>query len=590
MAPVELKGGIPWRHPRVALSTIILLLMMLVAFSVHHKVEEQVKSGVRDALQTVLNTNHQLVTMWSSFRLRRDSALARSPMLVERVRSLQAASTLRPEEYSTQLELLRLEMSLHLEMSEDLDFFLLSADGVIQASSQNQPIGEEFFLVSQQPSSLQSLLSKKGHFIPATTIPYKLPDPSGDRRSGLVAPMLVVPVVEESGNIVASLIFVVNTSAALTRMVQLGRIGESGETYAVSREGVLVTESRFPDDLYRAGLVKQGALGQMSVRVTDPGVDLTEEGGKESAMPNDLRPLTMMASKVTLGQSGYSLTPYRDYRGVLVLGAWLWDDKLGLGFATEIDIREAMAPYRRAELLLIGAFVILVVLTVLAQMMISAIERRSRRDLIAAHNRLEQEVEDRTAALTDAKQKLEQANRELQGMATTDVLTGLANRRHFDQVITTQWRRCSREGQSLGLLLFDIDYFKDYNDRNGHLAGDECLAQLGGMLNSLKIARRPGDLIARYGGEEFVVILSNCTEEYAEDIAQQLCSATRLMAIPHHRPTPMSSVTISVGYAVEHKLRNSSVEELLERADKALYAAKSAGRNRTCGESAPKAS
>ncbi|MFD2262584.1 diguanylate cyclase domain-containing protein [Lacibacterium aquatile] len=170
-------------------------------------------------------------------------------------------------------------------------------------------------------------------------------------------------------------------------------------------------------------------------------------------------------------------------------------------------------------------------------------------------------------------------NSALERMAFVDALTGIANRRQFDQRLEAEWNRAYRDGRPLALILLDIDHFKRFNDRYGHPAGDECLRRVAWAINSC--TRRPGDLAARYGGEEFAVILPNSDLPGAMAIAEKISQAVRAMGLKHENGTSAGIVTVSAGVA---SLRPSGVGAtiagLKSMADAALYDAKEHGRDR----------
>ncbi|MDJ1171579.1 diguanylate cyclase [Roseofilum sp. BLCC_M154] len=174
-------------------------------------------------------------------------------------------------------------------------------------------------------------------------------------------------------------------------------------------------------------------------------------------------------------------------------------------------------------------------------------------------------------------QQLEKANQELYGLATSDGLTQLANRRHFDQSLHQEWQRLTREKQPLSLILCDIDFFKRYNDTYGHQAGDDCLKQVAITLK--KVVKRPADLVARYGGEEFVVMLPNTPASGAISMAQAIQKQVQALQILHHNSSASSVVTLSLGIATSIPCREMEPLGLLKSADEALYQAKAQGRN-----------
>ena len=178
------------------------------------------------------------------------------------------------------------------------------------------------------------------------------------------------------------------------------------------------------------------------------------------------------------------------------------------------------------------------------------------------------------------RQQLEENQRlqeELRELTITDALTGLHNRRHFDTVSVTEWERARRDHKPLAVLFIDVDYFKSYNDCHGHRVGDDCLARIGKAVGQL--LQRPTDVAARYGGDEFVALLPATDIDGALEVAQRILGAIAALDIPHDA-SPFGRVTSSIGVAQVVPGPDDTCEVLLERADRALYAAKQAGRNR----------
>lgn len=166
----------------------------------------------------------------------------------------------------------------------------------------------------------------------------------------------------------------------------------------------------------------------------------------------------------------------------------------------------------------------------------------------------------------------------LASLAATDALTGLANRRAFDERLADEWARARRDGTQLSLLLIDVDHFKKFNDQYGHLAGDGCLRALGRILSA--VARRPADLAARYGGEEFAVLLPNTGPDGCAEIGEGIRQALHDLAMVHAQNPPSRLVTVSVGAATSVPSQASDSSTLVAAADRALYAAKDSGRDR----------
>ncbi|MBH8565406.1 PleD family two-component system response regulator [Nostoc sp. CENA67] len=174
--------------------------------------------------------------------------------------------------------------------------------------------------------------------------------------------------------------------------------------------------------------------------------------------------------------------------------------------------------------------------------------------------------------------QLEAANLALQHLANVDALTGLANRRRFDDYLNTQWINLAQEGSPLSLILCDIDFFKFYNDQYGHPAGDECIQKVGAILS--RKAQKHQDLVARYGGEEFAVIMPYTPSSGAVYVAKTIQTGVRNLQIAHRGSAVSQYVTLSMGVATLIPTWESSPSNLIVAADKALYQAKAEGRNR----------
>ncbi len=172
--------------------------------------------------------------------------------------------------------------------------------------------------------------------------------------------------------------------------------------------------------------------------------------------------------------------------------------------------------------------------------------------------------------------ELNEANRKLEMLSRTDALTGVANRRYMDDYLDQEWLRAIRSNSSISFILIDIDYFKLYNDNYGHQMGDECLKKVAERLET--VARRPGDLVVRYGGEELALVLTDT--ENAESVANDCRRSIEELGISHELSKISDVVTISVGYCTVAPKKGTDPSWVIESADKALYKAKKAGRNK----------
>jgi len=188
---------------------------------------------------------------------------------------------------------------------------------------------------------------------------------------------------------------------------------------------------------------------------------------------------------------------------------------------------------------------------------------------------------------------LNEANAKLDKVSRSDALTGLFNRRHFNEYLALTWQRARLANEPVTLLMLDVDHFKAFNDHYGHQAGDECLKHIATALT--QYLRKPGDLTARYGGEEFVAVLHPTSPDEAHDIAQRVRRIIEDLRMRHERSSVAPVVTVSIGIGVclpdSNGSSEMSPEQLIDLADKALYIAKNEGRNRvhmlTSGDSVP---
>ncbi|MFC3533318.1 diguanylate cyclase [Vogesella facilis] len=221
----------------------------------------------------------------------------------------------------------------------------------------------------------------------------------------------------------------------------------------------------------------------------------------------------------------------------------------------------------------VAGYLVLVLFSVLGLLVVHG----RRRELKAIALRNERTLREKNRALEAANQLLEAQRTQLQSMAFMDGLTGIANRRHFDEALSREWQHCRRKQLPLSLLVLDLDHFKQLNDHYGHQAGDTCLQQVAQVLQ-LELFRAH-DLAARYGGEEFVCLLPECELEEARLKAEQIRMAIEACAIPNATANAAGILTASIGVACRIPQPTDNAEALISHADTALYRAKAAGRN-----------
>jgi len=200
-------------------------------------------------------------------------------------------------------------------------------------------------------------------------------------------------------------------------------------------------------------------------------------------------------------------------------------------------------------------------------------------ELEEANRKLKEYSEHLKDMVAKRTKELEEANRKLERRANIDGLTHIANRRYMDEYLQKHWNRLKREKKPLALIMADIDHFKGFNDTYGHQEGDECLKTIARILDEK--TRRSDDLAARYGGEEFAVLLPGTGIEAAMDMAEDIRREVESLKIPNEKNTASPFVTISLGVTAGIPGENGTPDELIERADEALYVAKKE-RGRNC--------
>lgn len=208
-------------------------------------------------------------------------------------------------------------------------------------------------------------------------------------------------------------------------------------------------------------------------------------------------------------------------------------------------------------------------------------KEEAQRDVLMAQQHLVEHLQSSErlleARVAERTAELHALNRKFETLSITDALTGIANRRHFDDTLASEWERASRLNQPLAIGLLDVDWFKKYNDHYGHQAGDDCLRTVATVFAATVC--RTGDVVARYGGEEFVFIAPATDGEHALRIAEKVCAALHALALPHAL-SDYGCVTASIGVAALIPREGDTAEMLLKAADEVLYHAKEQGRNR----------
>ncbi len=318
--------------------------------------EQRARRDTHDAILTVLNTTGQAVIAW--FGEREDEARLWASLDPVRLASLRLIDTPREDQAANLAALESVYATLDTLMAGKSfeGFTLMALDGEILASGPEKPSNEDDvwdvesfggFNRDILDSVLAAGTGRSALAFPPGFVQNVLSSPTQVRLflpetfSGLSFESIVAGtgIADDAGKTRMILAFHIDPEQDYSKILQRGRIGESGETYAINRHGQLISESRFDEGLILIGLINENERSILNIDARDPGVNLTK--GKTSSLSREEQPLTLMARSATAKQTGNDMLGYNDYRGVPVVGAWIWDDSYGLGITTEMDVAEA---------------------------------------------------------------------------------------------------------------------------------------------------------------------------------------------------------------------------------------------------------
>jgi signal transduction histidine kinase len=333
---------VPWPHlPMLA----IFLFMSIVPFLVHNEVAAQHRQAVASTLETILATTHEALRIWGQDRKRDVSIWADQSDVREAVRrQLAVPRVVTPLRQSAVLFAASLDA-----VSRRLGFVgadVIAPDGVHIASTRPEAVGTSELVRFDHQTISSALAGAVALGLPFR--PTDLDPQSMDRSPSMI---VAAPVLDDEQKVIAALVFRIDPSLEFSKIMRLGRVSDTGETYAFDSRARLLTHSRFDEQLRATGLVSPGEEAILAIEIRDPGGDLVK--GYRPRIGRADQPLTRMAQSAVNGHSGVDVDGYRDYRGAPVVGAWLWDPDLGLGLTSEIDKADAFAMLHATQRLML---------------------------------------------------------------------------------------------------------------------------------------------------------------------------------------------------------------------------------------------
>ncbi|MGD8882843.1 MAG: PAS domain S-box protein, partial [Desulfobacterales bacterium] len=386
------------------LAGCFMVLVVVLALFALDKIKKKIQTDVGDALQIVLHTTQESLNLWVESNKLYLSQLAKDPRLISLAeRQLSVPGNKNALLKSDALQELRAFFQQRRDQFGQAGFFIISPDFINIASMRDGNIGAKNLIANQALDLINRAFQGEAVLVPPIWSGIPLSPSSEGKSSSSPTMFFTAPIKNRQGNVIAVVAQRVDPSRNFTRLIQLGRIGKTGETYAFGQFGKLLSESRFDEDLLKIGLIKEGQKSILAVSVRDPGGDMTK--GFTPPVPRYQQPLTLMAREATQGKAGLNVSGYRDYRGVRAYGAWLWDDKLGIGLATEIDEADALGPYYTTRTVILTVLGITVLLALGSLVFAVVIEERASRTLQKSHDELEIRVEERTAELSESEER-----------------------------------------------------------------------------------------------------------------------------------------------------------------------------------------
>ncbi|MHC5067571.1 MAG: transporter substrate-binding domain-containing protein, partial [Planctomycetota bacterium] len=381
------------RRSLLIFNSLLVTLVSMLAWWALNSIHSKTRDNLGTSLDVVLNATHDSLTLWANAHQRSLTELCAQPGMITAVNQFTTNRTAATSAVTTLF-------SHHSTSADIISYDLIAVDGSILASTDTDRVGHRSPLIGQRHQRWQRCLSKlEATFVP----PYHI-----NQQAAL---SFIAPILTPERQILAVIAMHLDPADTFSRINRQGQLGASGETYAFDRDGRLLSESRFTTGLQQSGLIADDDSSILTTWVRDPGTNLIDDQERQGQITNTSWPLTTMAHAAINTGAGHDLVGYRDYRGVTVLGAWLWDHQLDIGLATEIDHNEGYQVYQHAKRVVIAVLCAIVILALAYPLSVILMSDRANRALLQAHSQLEERVAQRTVELSHAKEAAESANK-----------------------------------------------------------------------------------------------------------------------------------------------------------------------------------
>jgi len=377
------------------LFVLFTIILMITLWVLEYNKHEIVK-GRQLELVSVLDTTNKRINIWIEQHKIYLEHLTRHPELISLTEKLLNVKA-KPEVLRTSSELREIRSFLTDKRNSfgEKRFLIINSERISIGSMQDANLGTPDYIAVSQPGLIDRVFQGEVIFMPSIQS-GRVTNSKPDKTGNISTMFFAAPIRNREGKVIAVLAQLIEPSLDFSKLFTFGRIGHTGETYAFNRQGRLLSESRFTKELRASGLIGKKQKSSLAIEVRDPGGNILT--GYRPAVTTAKYPLTRMAVSATSGESGIDMTGYRNYRGVPVLGAWLWDSKISMGMATEINVDEALSSYKLIRMSVVGVLSVTLLLSCSAVLFTLFTGERINRKLRIINKKLYSEISERELA------------------------------------------------------------------------------------------------------------------------------------------------------------------------------------------------